>query len=264
MVERAQAAEAGGFVGLAVMDHLVAPLADGFDTWEAMTLTTWLAAQTGRLRLGSLVLCDAFREPAVLAQQAVTLDHLSGGRFELGLGAGSWPTELAGFRIGPGTVGARVDRFEQSLATLRSTLTGIPTALHGLVQQPRPTQHIPVVIGATGPRMLALTAEYADWWNLPAPDLHRMDELRHRVGAARQSVQLAVAPVASARTGAQVEERVRTRMPGLGEGLVVGTPDTIGGRLAQLQERGVERVYVWLVADGSAEAITSLAGDVLP
>ncbi len=68
--------------------------------YEAFTAATWLAAVTERLRLGHLVLCDALRHPAVLARQAVTLDHFSSGRFELGIGSGSVPGELDAFGVG--------------------------------------------------------------------------------------------------------------------------------------------------------------------
>src|SRR6059036_863221 len=99
LVGRAQAAEASGFAGMALMDHLSPPLAAGQSMYEAMTTATWLAARTDRLVLSHLVLCDAMRHPAVLARQAVTLDHASGARFELGLGWGSVPEELETFGV---------------------------------------------------------------------------------------------------------------------------------------------------------------------
>jgi alkanesulfonate monooxygenase SsuD/methylene tetrahydromethanopterin reductase-like flavin-dependent oxidoreductase (luciferase family) len=86
LVERTRAAEAAGFGGISGMDHLTPPMADDQPMYEAMTTTTWLAAHTERISVGSLVLCDAFRHPAMLARQAVSLDHASGGRFELGIG----------------------------------------------------------------------------------------------------------------------------------------------------------------------------------
>src|SRR3954454_22442960 len=100
LVARAQAAEAAGFVGLTGMDHLVPPMADDQPMYEAIVTTTWLAARTERLHLGWLVLCDAFRHPAVLARQAVSLDHASNGRFELGIGCVSVPEELVTFGVG--------------------------------------------------------------------------------------------------------------------------------------------------------------------
>ena len=88
IVERAVAAESSGFRGISFMDHLAPPLAESSPMYEAVTLATWVAARTSDLIVSHLVLCDAFRHPAVLARQAVTLDHASGGRFELGLGSG--------------------------------------------------------------------------------------------------------------------------------------------------------------------------------
>ena len=105
IVERARAAESAGFDGVAVMDHLSPPMAPDQPMFEAMATSAWILANTSRLRAGALVLCDAFRHPAVLAQAAVTLDHASGGRFELGIGAGSVPTELDTFGVSPTEVG---------------------------------------------------------------------------------------------------------------------------------------------------------------
>jgi alkanesulfonate monooxygenase SsuD/methylene tetrahydromethanopterin reductase-like flavin-dependent oxidoreductase (luciferase family) len=112
--ERAVAAEAAGFSGMAGMDHLAPPLAEGQPMFEAITTATWLAARTQQLVQGNLVLCDAFRHPAVLARQAVTLDHLSGGRFELGLGWGSVAGEFATYGIVPATPSERVDRMRET------------------------------------------------------------------------------------------------------------------------------------------------------
>ena len=97
IVERARAAEAAGFDGISFMDHLTPPAANHQPMWEAMTLATWVAAHTGRITVGHLVLCDPFRHPADLARQTSTIDHASGGRFELGIGSGSVPQELDTF-----------------------------------------------------------------------------------------------------------------------------------------------------------------------
>ena len=106
IVERAQAAEGAGFIGMSGMDHLVPPLAPEHPMYEAMTTNMWLAAHTSRLKVGSLVLCDAFRHPAMLAREAVAIDNASGGRFELGIGSGSVEDEFAIFGMGP-RAGAR-------------------------------------------------------------------------------------------------------------------------------------------------------------
>ena len=110
LVSTARAAEAAGFAGMAGMDHMTPPLSDDQPMYEAMITNTWLAANTQSLVLSSLVLCDAFRHPAVLAKQAVSLDHASNGRFELGIGWGSWTRDFEGFGVLPGEPRERVQR----------------------------------------------------------------------------------------------------------------------------------------------------------
>jgi alkanesulfonate monooxygenase SsuD/methylene tetrahydromethanopterin reductase-like flavin-dependent oxidoreductase (luciferase family) len=77
LVEKAQTAEGSGFVGMAGMDHMAPPRAVEQPMFEAMVTSTWIAAHTQNLRIGSLVLCDSFRHPAVLAREAVSIDHAS-------------------------------------------------------------------------------------------------------------------------------------------------------------------------------------------
>lgn len=128
--QRAVVAERSGFGGIAFMDHLVPPMAEAQPMWEAMTLATLVVARTERLVVSHLVLCDASRHPAVLARQAVTLDHLSGGRFELGLGAGSVPGELVGYGVtadGPVCVTCLAD----SLEVIEALWSGDPVSFSG-------------------------------------------------------------------------------------------------------------------------------------
>ena len=185
LVARARAAEAAGFVGITGMDHLVPPLADDQPMFEAIVTTTWLAAHTERMRVGSLVLCDAFRHPAVLARQAVSIDHASGGRFELGIGWGSVPDELATFGIGSTEPRERVARLRESLEVIRALWAGEVVDYDGSYhqlrsarQEPRPLGHIPIVIGGIGPKTLALVRDFADWWNVHVGHIHRIEELR--------------------------------------------------------------------------------------
>src|SRR5215831_799803 len=202
LVARARAAEAAGFVGVTGMDHLAPPLAEQHPMYEAMVTTTWLAAHTERVQLGSLVLCDAFRLPTVLARQAVSIDHASGGRFELGIGAGSVPEEFATFGVGSSEPRARVDRLRETLEVLRALWAGEVVdydgrfhQLHGARQEPLPLGRIPIVIGGLRPKMLEIVREFADWWNVDLRGLGRIDELRAHVGDARVSIQQTIALV---------------------------------------------------------------------
>src|SRR4051812_23673555 len=195
LVARARAAEAGGFVGITGMDHLAPPLADDQPMYEAMITTTWLAAHTERLQVGSLVLCDAFRHPAMLAREAVSIDHASGGRFELGIGWGSVVREFDTFGVGATDAPSRVGRLRESLEIIEALWAGETIdyegehfTLRGGQQAPPPLGRIPIVIGGGGKKTLELVAKHADWWNIHIGILDRLDEfedLRARAGSAR-------------------------------------------------------------------------------
>src|SRR5215831_3859131 len=124
LVARARAAEAAGFAGITGMDHLAPPLAFEQPMFEAIVTTTWLAAHTERISVGSLVLCDAFRSPTMLARQAVSLDHASGGRFELGIGWGSYANDFCYFGLQPSQPNGRVQRLRETLEVLKALWTG--------------------------------------------------------------------------------------------------------------------------------------------
>jgi len=254
IVERARAAEAAGFEGIALMDHLAPPLAEEHDMWEAMTLAGWLLARTESLTVGHLVLCDPLRHPTVLARQAATLDHASGGRFELGIGWGSVPDELVTFGIDPVEPRRRVERLGESLEVIRALWTGEPVDhdgqwfhLRGAQQRPVPSRKIPIVIGGTGKRTLALVREHADWWNVPIHQLHRLDGGREQVGDAQASVQIMVALVPDESQRAAVTETAHRRFgaTGMGSTVVIGTAGELADHFAGLRARGVERFYVW-------------------
>ena len=183
IAERARYAEGSGFDGIAFIDHLEAPGLPGESIWEAMAIATWVAAKTQRLRVGHLVLCDAFRHPAVLAKQAVTLSDASAGRFELGLGSGSWPAEFTRFDVGQQDPVARVEQLGRHLALIKQ-YWGDDGEDADAVQLPKPTHPIPLVLGGSGPRMMELVRTYADWWNLQANHLDRLPKLASAAGNA--------------------------------------------------------------------------------
>ena len=271
LVERAQAAEAAGFEGIALMDHLAPPLAAGHDMWEAMAAATWLLARTDTLVVGHLVLCDPLRHPAVLARQAVTLDHASGGRFELGIGWGSVPDELDTFGVGAAPARERVARLGETLEVVRALWTGEPVTYEGRFfglrdaqQRPVPSRRIPIVVGGVGPRTLALVREHADWWNVPIQSLDVLDERREQAGDARVSVQAMVALVPSEADRAAVTETVARRFGGsaMGDTMVVGTPDELVAHFGGLRARGIERVYAWF-ADFAPPETLARFGDVV-
>jgi len=169
VLETAQRAEDAGYSTFLIRDHFIEePFGDQL---APLTVLATVAAVTRRLRVGSLVLSNDYRHPVVLAKEIATLDVLSAGRVELGLGAGFSKAEYdsAGMAFDP--PGVRVDRLEESLDVLkglfgagRFTFAGKHYTVTGLDAFPKPMQrpHPPILIGASGKRMLAIAAREAD------------------------------------------------------------------------------------------------------
>ncbi|HEY7175840.1 MAG TPA: LLM class flavin-dependent oxidoreductase [Micromonosporaceae bacterium] len=169
----AQQAEADGFDSIWLADHLMYryPGTPTRGVWECWTLLAALAEATQRVEIGTLVLCNSFRNPAILAKMAVTADEVSHGRLILGVGAGWHEPEYDAFGV---PFDHRVDRFEESLQILRPLLKDGHVDFEGRYYRarnceieprgPRPAGP-PLLIGSEGPRMLALSAQYADLWN---------------------------------------------------------------------------------------------------
>jgi F420-dependent oxidoreductase-like protein len=173
-LERWRLFERLGFDSAWDCDHYVQPSRPDAPYFEGWTLLAALAARTERIRVGVLVSCNTFRHPALLAKEAVTVDHVSGGRLELGLGAGWYEPEHAMYGIAFPPPRELVDRFREAVEVvdglLRNELTSYRGRYYqladaafrpGPVQRPRP----PLTLGAHGPRMLRIVARYADAWN---------------------------------------------------------------------------------------------------
>lgn len=262
IVERAHVAEASGFDGIAFVDHLEAPGTARQSIWEATTVATWVAARTERLRIGHLVLCDAFRHPAVLAKQAVTLAAASQGRFELGLGSGSWPQEFERFGIDGGDdAAARVARLGKDLALLKEYWGQGQNP--ELTQQPTPAHRIPLVLGGTGKKMMELVRQHADWWNIPSHQLDRLPALLPTVESARVSLQQMVGFIGKGADRDSVIEVSTRRFGYLGDGLVCGDAGELGDHFAGLSEQGVERFYVWFADFAAPDTLAEFAETVI-
>ena len=269
LVERARAAETAGFVGISGMDHLAPPMAEDQPMYDAMVTAAWLAAHTERLSIGSLVLCDAFRHPAVLAKQVVSLDHASDGRYELGIGWGSVPAEFGVFGIGSTEPRARVDRLRESLTVMRALWAGETVdfdgeyvQLRGARQEPRPLGAVPIVIGGTGPKTLALVRDFADWWNVHTGEVGRVPELRERVGDARVSIQQMIAFVPTEADRAAVTELTHRRF-GPDTSAVIATAPELVDHYAALGEQGVERVYAWFCDFAAPDTLAAFGSEVV-
>jgi len=169
LLDTARRAEQAGYATFLIRDHFIE---EPFGHQLApLTALATVAAATTSLRVGSLVLSNDYRHPAMLAKEIATLDALSGGRVELGLGAGFSKAEYAGAGIPFDPPGVRVDRLEESIQVLKGlfgptpfTFVGKHYAVTGLDSYPKPVQrpHPPILIGAAGKRMLSIAAREAD------------------------------------------------------------------------------------------------------
>jgi alkanesulfonate monooxygenase SsuD/methylene tetrahydromethanopterin reductase-like flavin-dependent oxidoreductase (luciferase family) len=259
LVTRAQAAEAAGFDGIAFLDHLETPMAPTTPIWEAMTVATWVAAKTERLKLGHLVLCDAFRHPAVLAKQATTLAEASGGRFELGLGSGSMPDELAKFALSTATPRERVAALGDTLVALKQYWDSTDER----AQIPTPSQPIPIVLGGVGPRMLDLVRQHADWWNLPTTYVDRLPEFLPKIGSAKASVQQMTGFIRRGDDAAAVTEKAQKRFGHFGSGLVCGDAGALANYFRSLEAQGAQRIYVWFADFAPPDTIAEFGETVI-
>ena len=177
ILDTARMADANGWFGVWFADHYMPNTGteevDDGDTHEAWAILPAIAAATERVRIGPLVSPTSVHHPALLANRAVSIDHVSNGRFVLGLGAGWQINEHRAYGIELQEPGPRVDRFEEAIEIVRSLLDEPRTSFDGTYYQvtnapchPAPVQeHLPILVGTGGPRMLRITARFADEWN---------------------------------------------------------------------------------------------------
>jgi probable F420-dependent oxidoreductase len=248
----ARQAEAGGADSVWVYDHLVFRL-DGpaSGVHEAWTLLSAVAAATERVELGTIVLATSFRNPALLAKMATTLDAISGGRLILGVGCGWHEPEYRAFGY---PFDHRVDRFEEALQVLAPLLREGAVTFAGdyyqaedcviLPRGPRP--RIPLLVAAKGPRMLHLTAQHADAWNTawfgPPDDRldRRLADMRAacaEVGRDSSSLEVTVGITVKAEAG---EEWGRPGAPAA----LLAEPDVVADALRAYAALGVGHVQL--------------------
>lgn len=174
MLARTREIEELGFDGLFLVDHFYGLIDVNDPTHEAYTMLAALAPFTQTLRLGILVCGNTYRNPAFLLKQAITVDHISGGRVDFGVGAGWTEREHEAYGFPFPSARERVDRFAEALEIWdllqrqeRTTYDGTYYQLLDAPFAPKPLQHprLPLLIGGSGPRMARLAARYADIWN---------------------------------------------------------------------------------------------------
>jgi F420-dependent oxidoreductase-like protein len=271
------------------MDHLYPPGLPKVPSFEAWTTATALAAVTERIRLGHLVLASGFRHPALLAKMAITLDHVSSGRLDLGLGSGSYAAEFAQLGLDFPPAAERAARLAEALEVVRLLFTEDACSYDGRYYHlreapslPRPVQrpHPPIHVGGAGEkRTLPIVARHADVWNCPTyalgelpRKLERLREECRRIGrdpaTLRVSEEAVLALVARRGEVEAARALAERRFGGPGWGFAAGgycgTPDDIVARIRERVRLGVQDFVFFLHDRGEPETLRLLAEEVVP
>ena len=289
ILDRARRCEELGFDSFWMYDHLTAPGAPHADGFEGWTLASALLANTSRVRIGHMVTCATFRHPVLLGKMASTVDVVSGGRLNFGIGSGSIEQEHREAGIPWNTLAYRTEILAEALAIVThmfehdvTTFEGRHFSVHDFPNHPRPVQQPrpPVYVGGVGEKhTLPLVARFADVWNVPTYALGALaeknavlDQLCASIGrepkAIRRSLEavMVVAPTESALDEARAKAARRFGAPGFGleSGGYIGTPNAIVDRIGQHVELGFSE-FVFFLHDRAAPATLELiAKQILP
>ncbi|MEO6030135.1 MAG: TIGR03560 family F420-dependent LLM class oxidoreductase [Candidatus Binatia bacterium] len=288
LTERAQAAEQAGFHSLWLADHMWARGMPDLDYLESWTALTALAMRTTRLRLGALVLCNSYRNPALVAKMASSFDCIAGGRLELGIGAGWMDEEYRGYGYHFPSTRVRIEQLEEGLEVMtrlfrepRSTFQGKYYALDDAPNNPKSPQSPgpPITIGGAGERLLLkVVAKFADRWNCPmnaAHELpHKLEILRsHCAEVGRDPAEITVSEQVLVVLGADdadfkqrwtTAKQVLSGFADLDAVAVRGTPDAVVEGLRAKAAKGV-RLFTIMFGDFAPVETLRLFGEhVLP
>lgn len=296
VVQQAKEADASGFDTVMVMDHFYQlPMLGEPDDYmlECYALLAALAQHTENVRLSALVTGNTYRNPAVLAKIITTLDVVSGGRAQLGIGAGWFELEHDAFGIEFGSFSDRFEKLEEALQIIlpmlrdeRPTLDGGRYRVKDAINQPPPIGRVPVMIGGSGEKKtLRMVAQYADDSNMiasPEEIPRKLEALaRHceRLGRDRAEITVtlqrnaciapthdeAVADVDAflARRGMDLASMSPEDADGLRSSITHGGPDEIGELFSEWMALGIDGFTVNSVVNGHVQGRVSLLGETL-
>ena len=275
---------------ISVWDHFyeAPPQGGTVPHFEALTTLGALAADTMHARIGCLVFYVGYRNPAMLAKAATTLDHLSGGRFEIGLGAGwhEWEAHAYGYDFPP--VSTRLDMLEEAAVVIsgllreeRTTFKGKHFRVENASCLPRPVQgRLPIWIGGLGERRtLHLAARFADGWNaayVSAPEFARLGGVLDRwcetesrdPATIRRAINLTFNLVEDAKALKRERAHIRDTWGSMAdrviEGALLCTPDQAADRLLAYAAVGATDLNIALRAPWREEALDAFVTDVMP
>ncbi len=283
LLQRAQLAEQVGYHSIWLDDHMWTRAMPELDHLDVIPTLAALATATQRLRLGTLVICYAYRNPAMLAKSLCSVDRISKGRLDVGLGIGWMREEFQAYGFEYPRVGVRLKQLEESLQVLKAMFTEPKATFKGryfgvtdAYNNPKPVQkpHPPITIGGAGKQvMLRIVAKYADRWNIPGgyPDIDGLTATLkgHCEAVGRDFNQIEISEQLLVCMGANAEEVERkwqfaSRMKPFATTAIKGTPPELIAALKDRVARGVT-TFVVFFSDGSPpQTIETFAKEVMP
>ncbi|GIW08900.1 MAG: LLM class F420-dependent oxidoreductase [Dehalococcoidia bacterium] len=284
--DHARLAERLGYEAVWARDHVSLEYVTGEDTClECWTILSALARDTTSVMLGNLVLCVPFRNPALLAKMASTLQVVSHGRLILGLGAGHVRSEFDEYGYDFPSPGDRVRMLREATEIIRLMFTERRPSYEGrfyriknALNEPKPTPVPPIMIGATKPRAMRVVARYADLWNSPDDFegfyagreelLRACDEIGRDPAEIRMVARLSVIVDRDEAEARRRHERVcqaRAGQPYLRHRIIVGTPEQVAERAAPLVDSGVrDFITAFWETERQAECLETFMSEVAP
>ena len=279
-----------GYAWISVWDHFhEAPYVDGQSvTYETVAAYSTLAADTQHARLGCLVFTPGYRPPSLLAKMITTLDHISHGRANLGLGAGWHSAEYTAYGYEYGSNPERLDMLEESMQIVQSMLSKERTSFQGkhftvtdAINNPKPVQDkLPVWVGGTGRmRTLRIAARYADGWNAAyiAPedftDLNQVldgwcDKEGRDPAAIERSINLGFYMGANEAEAAELRAQFSDNWKGhkrpVQRGMLMGTASEVVDQLGTYADAGAENVNIAIRPPFNWDALQKFTEDVMP
>jgi F420-dependent oxidoreductase-like protein len=264
MTRVAQTADEVGFASAWLVDHFhTIPRPSQEITFECWTTTAAVARDTRRIRIGQMVTCNGYRNPALLAKMASTVDVLSHGRLNFGIGAGWHEHEYRAYGYDYPDAPDRLRHLGEAIQVIQSMWTQEEAAfegkyyhMRGAINQPKGVQkpHIPLLIGGSGERVtLKLVAQYGDACNVFG-DLqtieHKFAVLKEHCAAIGRDYESIRRTVTLACSFGETDEQAKAKFPAellgrpVAAGALIGSPDTLRPRLAALEAAGVQEVIL--------------------
>jgi len=288
MTRVAKEAETLGFHSLWLYDHfhtIPTPIPLQEITFECWMSTAALARDTTRMRIGQMVTCNSYRNPALLAKMASTVDVLSHGRLVLGIGAGWYEHEYRAYGYPYPEAGERLGRLQEAIQIIlamwtqdEATFEGTYYQVRGAINQPKGVQkpHIPLLIGGGGEKVtLRLVAQYGDACNVGgdiatikhkfAVLKHHCDELGRDYNSIRRTTLIDDCAIAETEEAAiaKLTPAQRNNLEEMRQTALIGTPTMIRQRLAEYEAAGVQEIIIRFVDAPQLESVHLFAQECM-